>query len=191
MRRRGNVKSLFLLTLIAAIVGLSVAYALLSTTLSISGSTKVSAASWGIKFKNLSGSVTGGATYTLPTLSDTSLSDYEIILTKPGDSVTFNFDITNEGTIGAKVTSLIKNTPTCSGVAGSTTGTTDAPLVCNNITYSLTYANGTAISQNDTLDPNETKNLKLSLVYNENAASLPSNDVAISNLAITIIYGQV
>ena len=191
MRRRGNVKSLFLLTLIVAIVGLSVAYALLSTTLSISGSTKVSAASWGIKFKNLSGSATGGATYTLPTLSDTSLSDYEIILTKPGDSVTFNFDIANEGTIGAKVTSLIKNTPTCSGVAGSTTGTTDAPLVCNNITYSLTYANGTAISQNDTLDPNETKNLKLSLVYNENAASLPSNDVAISNLAITIIYGQV
>lgn len=193
MRRRSsnNMKSLVLVVLVVAICGLSVAYALLSTTLSISGSTKVSAASWGIKFKNLSGSNVGGATYTLPTLSDTALSDYEIILTKPGDSVTFAFDIVNEGTIAAAITSFVKNTPTCSGVAGSTTGTTDAPLVCNNITYSLTYADGTPVAINDTLAAGETKSVKLSLTYNSNAASLPSNDVAISNLDITIIYGQV
>ena len=193
MKRRCNssVKSLVLVVLIVAICGLSIAYALLSTTLSISGSTNVSAASWKIKFSNLTGSSTGGASYTLPTFSDTSLSDYEIILTKPGDSVTFSFDIVNDGSIGAAITSFVKNTPTCSGVAGSSTATEDAPLVCNNITYSFTYTDGTVVGLNDTLAAGETKSVKLSLTYNSNASSLPSNDVAISNLDITIIYGQV
>lgn len=191
MRRRSDVKSVILIMLIAAIVGLSVAYALLSTTLSITGASTVNAASWGIKFSNLAGSATGSATYTLPTLSDTSLSDYEIILTAPGDGVTFTFDIVNEGTIDATISSLVKNTPSCSGVAGSSTGTTDAPLVCNNITYSFTYSDGSVIAANDTLSAGETKSVKLSLVYNSSATSLPSNDVAISNLDITIIYGQV
>ena len=184
-------KSLFLIMLVVALVGLSVAYALLSTTLSITGSTSVSASSWKIRFSNLNGSSVGGATYTLPTLSDTSLSDYEIILTKPGDSVTFTFDIVNDGTIGASITSFVKDTPSCSGVAGSTTGSSDSTLVCNNITYSFTYSDGSAIGVGDTLSSGETKSVKLSLTYNESAASLPSNDVAISNLGITIIYGQV
>ena len=192
MYRRSNIKSLVLILLVVAIVGMSVAYALLSTTLTITGNTSLSAASWDIYFSNISANANGGATYTLPTLSDTTLSDYEVVLTAPGDEVTFTFNIVNDGTIDAKITSLVKGTPSCSGVTGSTTGTTDGPLVCNNITYSLEYANtGSAVSINDTINAGEEVTLALTLSYNANATSLPTNDVAISNLGITLVYGQV
>ena len=192
MYRRSNIKSLVLILLVVAIVGMSVAYALLSTTLTITGNTSLSAASWDIYFSNLSANANGGATYTLPTLSDTTLSDYEVVLTAPGDEVTFIFNIVNNGTIDAKITSLVKGTPSCSGVTGSTTGITDGPLVCDNIAYSLVYANnGSVVSLNDTIKAGEEATLALTLSYNANATSLPTNDVAISNLGITLVYGQV
>ena len=177
--RRTSFKTLFLLVLAVSVFGLGIAYALLSTTLTISGTTSVSAATWDIHFNNLGATSTGDATYTLPQFtSATSLTDYEIVLTKPGDSVTFTFDIVNAGTISSTLSSLTKGTPSCSGVAGSSTGTTDGPIVCNNLTYSFTLNKG------------ETKSVKLTLSYNSSASQVPANDVAITNLDITMIYSQ-
>jgi len=189
--RRTAFKSLFLIVLLVSVFGLGIAYALLSTTLTISGTTSVSAATWDIHFNNLGASSTGDATYTLPQFtSNTSLTDYEIVLTKPGDSVTFTFDIVNAGTISSTISSLTKGTPSCSGVAGSSTGTSDGPIVCNNLTYSYTYSDGTVVGVGDTLNKGETKSVKLTLSYNSNSTQVPANDVAISNLDITMIYSQ-
>lgn len=190
--RNTALKYVVLLILVVSLFSLGIAYAFLSTTLTISGTTTVSAVTWDIHFSNLTASSTGDATYTLPTFeSSTSLTDYEIILTKPGDSVTFNFDIQNAGTIDSKLSSIIKGTPQCNGVAGSSTGTVDGPLVCQNITYSFTYNDGALISANDLLNKSETKSVKLTLSYNSSATQVPSNDVAITNLSITMIYSQV
>lgn len=189
--RRTAFKSLFLIVLLVSVFGLGIAYALLSTTLTISGTTSVSAATWDIHFNNLNASKTGDATYTLPKFtSATALTDYEIVLTKPGDSVTFSFDIVNAGTISSSISSLVKGTPSCSGVAGSSTGTTDGPIVCNNLSYTFTYSDGTVVSVGDTLNKGETKSVKLTLSYNGSATQVPANDVAISNLDITMIYSQ-
>lgn len=189
--RRTSFKSLFLIVLLVSVFGLGIAYALLSTTLTISGTTSVSAATWDIHFSNLSASSTGDATYTLPQFtSTTALTDYEIVLTKPGDSVTFTFDIVNAGTISSAISSLVKGTPSCSGIAGSSTGTTDGPIVCNNLSYTFTYSDNTVVNVGDTLNKGETKSVKLTLSYNSSATQVPTNDVAISNLDITMIYSQ-
>lgn len=189
--RRTSFKYLFIVVLLVGVFGMGIAYALLSTTLTINGTTSVSVATWDIHFDNLSASKTGGASYTLPQFtSGTSLTDYEIILTEPGDSVSFTFDIVNNGTISSKLESLVKGTPSCRGVAGSSTGITDGPIVCNNITYSFTYSDGSTIAVGDTLNKQVTKTVKLTLSYNENATQVPVNDVAISNLDITMIYNQ-
>lgn len=189
--RRTSFKTLFLIVLAVSVFGLGIAYALLSTTLTITGTTSVSAATWDIHFNNLGATHTGDATYTLPQFtSATSLTDYEIVLTKPGDSVTFTFDIVNAGTISSTLSSLTKGTPSCSGVAGSSTGTTDGPIVCSNLTYSFTYSDGTPVASGDTLNKGETKSVKLTLTYNSGASSVPANDVAITNLDITMIYSQ-
>lgn len=189
--RRTAFKSLFLIVLLVSVFGLGIAYALLSTTLTISGTTSVSAATWDIHFSNLNASSTGDATYTLPQFtSTTALTDYEIVLTKPGDSVTFTFDIINAGTISSAISSLVKGTPSCSGIAGSSTGTTDGPIVCNNLSYTFTYSDNTVVNVGDTLNKGETKSVKLTLSYNSSATQVPANDVAISNLDITMIYSQ-
>ena len=72
------------------------------------------------------------------------------------------------------------------------TATTDENNVCENLTYTLTYANGTPVAVDDTLNAGETKSLKLTLSYSASvaAAALPKDDVSISNLAISIIYAQ-
>ena len=69
---------------------------------------------------------------------------------------------------------------------------TDENNVCDNLTYTLTYANGTPVAVDDTLNAGETKSLKLTLTYSASvaAAALPKDDVSISNLAISIIYAQ-
>ena len=188
--RRTSFKSLFLIILVFCVLGITIAYALLSTTLTINGAATFDVAVWDVKIANLSASTTGDATYTLPQITDTSLTNYEIILTKPGDSVTFTFDIVNDGSVGAYLSALTKNTPTCSGITGSSTGTTDAPLVCNNLTYTLTYENGNVVSTDDTLTAYTTKKVNLTLSYNSYAQQVPTNDVAISNLDITMIYSQ-
>ena len=56
----------------------------------------------------------------------------------------------------------------------------------------MTYADGSPIRVDDTLDAGETKSLKLTLLYSSNvsAEQLPTDDVAVSNLAISIIYSQ-
>ena len=192
MYRCSNIKSLVLILLVVAIVGMSVAYALLSTTLTITGNTSLSAASWDIYFSNLSASTYGSPTYILPTVSDTTLSDFEIVLTQPGDDVQFSFDIVNNGTIDAKITSLIKGSPVCNGVAGSTTGATDGPLVCNNLAYYFYYStSGDDVKEGDVLKAGESKKVTLQLSYIQSATELPVNDVAISNLDITLVYGHV
>ena len=62
--------------------------------------------------------------------------------------------------------------------------------MCNNLTYSLTYADGTAVSSDDLLNMSSTEKVKLTLSYNSNAQQVPSNDVMISNLDITMVYVQ-
>lgn len=178
--------------LIIAVVG--VGFAAFSTNLTINGTGKVKASSWKIRFDNLSAAdLSGTATeVTAPTISnnDTHIGDYSVNFTTPGDSVVYTFDVKNEGTFNAKISSIIIGTPVCTG--NGTNATADAEKVCQNLTYSLTYADGTSITENDTLNAEETKHLKLTLKYNDSVTSeqLPTDDVAITGLGTTIVYSQ-
>lgn len=191
MEKQRQVKGIAILALCVAVLGLSVAFAAMSTTLSINGTATMNTASWSIKFMNLSeATVTGSASVvTAPVLSDTHIGDYEIVLTKPGDSVTYTFDVKNTGTIDAVMSTFTKGTsPVCTGVS-QTSATEDANTVCNNLTYTLTYtSDGSAVKANDTLAIGETKNMTLKISYTGN--DLPSDDVNISGLDITMIYEQ-
>lgn len=172
----------------------TIVFAGFTKQLDIQGKATVKKSSWSIKFTNLQSVVKTGsaAEVTAPTINtnDTKISEYDVTLTTPGDSITYNFDVINEGTFDAKISSITIPTPTCTGTG--TNAINDATNVCNNITYTLTYADGNAIGVNDTLNASETKNLKLTLTYSSGVTAelLPSDDVAISNLAIAIIYAQ-
>lgn len=172
----------------------TIVYAGFTQQLDIQGNATVKKSSWAIKFTNLQPVVkTGTATeVTAPTINtnDTKISDYDVTLTTPGDSVTYDFDVTNEGTFDAKISSITIPKPTCAG--SGVNAEADETNVCNNLTYTLTYADGTQLAVDDTLTSGETKSLKLTLTYSSsiNAEQLPTEDVSISNLAISVIYAQ-
>ncbi len=182
------------IAIIASITAVGIAYASFSQTLKINGNATVRTATWKVKFSNLTNATLTGTAQeiTAPTITtnDTKIGDYSVSLTKPGDSVSYTFDVVNEGTFDAKVSSVTIPTPTCTGTGDN--ATVDGNNVCNNISYTLTYSDGTSVQESDTLNSNETKTMKLTLKYADGITSeqLPKNDVAISGLETTIIYGQ-
>lgn len=190
-----KLKSYVILGAIACICCIGIGYAAFSTSLTINGSATVKSAAWDIKYANLASAVKTGTAkeVTAPTISnnDTHIGDYAVTLTTPGDSIKYTFDIKNEGTFDAEISSVLVGTPECTGTG--TNATTDAANVCKNLTYTLTYADGTKVQAGDALAANTSvENVTLTLTYNPNttAAELPKNDVAISGLEVSTIYSQ-
>lgn len=183
-----GLRAMAIVALIIAVVGLTVAYAAMSTTLKVNGTVSMSSATWAIQFENVSASKTGNATYNLPTVSSTTLSNYSVHLTQPGDGVTFIFDVANTGTIDAYLATLIKNTPVCNGIGD--TAISDSTIVCGNMTYLLQYEDGTKVATNDLLKAGTKKKLKLVIAYDSSASQVPIGEVAISGLDITMVYNQ-
>ncbi len=196
MEKERKIKTLSFVALIVAVLGLTVAFAALSQTLTINGNATVDTATWDIHFANLSsGATTGGASVTTePTIKadsngkeSTVIGDYDVVLTKPGDSITYTFDVTNAGTVDATLSSLTKAAkPTCTSNASVEN---DATIVCDGLTYSLTYTDsGEEVKENDVLDKGMTKNMTLKLAFESD--KLPTDDVSISDLGITFNYAQ-
>ena len=195
MERKRRTKLFIILFLLLVIIGITVAFAALSTTLNINGTAKVLASTWEVKFIGpLTPTLTGTAkVLSAPALDDTSIETYDVVLKKPGDSVTYTFNVTNTGTIPAKIGTLTKaSAPTFTGLSTDTEDKeADELLVASNVSYTLTYTSGGAtVAEEDKLAPAETKNLTLTLAYSSDVSKLPTNDVAISDLGISIIYVQ-
>ena len=179
------------LALLLSVVGISVGFASMSSTLTINGTTTVVPASWKIKFTNLQQqSITGDAVVTTaPQItSDTHIGNYAVKLTKPGDSVVYTFDVENEGTLDAQLATYTFATPTITGTGD--TAAADASIVSRNLVYTLTYADGTAISTGATLASEGKASFKLTISYPATATELPTDTVSISGMDVTFIYEQ-
>lgn len=188
---KNKIKVMVAVIMALSIVSISVAFAALSTSLVISGTATVNSGSWNISFQNLDVKTpTGSASFiTEPSIaSPTSINSYYAILKNDGDSVSFEFDVVNSGSIDAKLTSLVKNAiPTCTGT-DAITGDADAALVCADLSYTFSYSDGSTISLNDVIAASTSKRLKVTLSYN--TSTLPDNQVDISGLGITMLFGQ-
>ncbi len=105
MEKERKIKTLSLVAMIVAVLGLTVAFAALSQTLTINGTASVNAAEWDVHFENLSAPKLTGAAEVInePTLTSDSFDGLNVKLTKPGDGVTYTFDMVNKGTVAAKI----------------------------------------------------------------------------------------
>lgn len=108
MEKTRKVKIISLIVLVVMILCLTVAFAALSQTLTINGSAAVNTASWDIHFENLTLSEkTGTAEVSgTPQLTGTAISGINVSLNKPGDKIVYEFDLVNNGSIGAKLTNI-------------------------------------------------------------------------------------
>lgn len=179
------------LSLILSVTGISIGFAAVSTNLNINGTASVVPATWKIRFTNLSApSITGAAeVVNAPIIqSDTHIGNYEVKLTKPGDKIVYTFDIANNGTIDAELSSYDFATPTITGTGE--TALNDAQIINNNLVYTLTYADGSTIKKDDALNKGERKSLMLTIGYNSTATELPVNAVSVSDMDVTFVYSQ-
>ena len=191
---KDNRKVLYVLVafaLVLSVAGITVGFAAMSTNLDIQGQAEVVPATWKIRFENLSSpTIVGDASVTTgPTITnDTHLGDYDVVLTKPGDSVVYTFDVKNAGSLDAKLTAYNFATPTFTGTG--TNAAADATIAQTNVVYTLTYSNGSAIGVNDTLAAGESKTLRLTVEYPASATTLPEAEVDITGMDVTFTYSQ-
>ena len=192
MRKKENKIVFGILALLVSIVAVSISYAAFTQNLNINGSANVQATSWSVHFANLTNGVRNGTAVerTAPTIKSgrTDIGDYAVDFYTPGDSITYKFDVVNDGDYDAKIAVVTKGTPSCSG-----TDTTSNTNVCNNLEYTLKYtSNNQDVAVNDTLRKNETKNMTLVLRYKSTIGQneLPTSEVTVSNLGITLQYAQ-
>ena len=210
MEKTRKVKIISLCALLVAVLGLTIAFASLSQTLTINGSAAVDTATWDIHFEKTSGKETeaeGAATFTEPTLNGTTIENFSATLTKPGDSVTYYFDIVNKGTIDAVVSSY--NFPLA---ITECVNNNNAYSYCMNfdfnsdnyingadfMTYQTMFTSGLkdadtdkSIAKNDVIKAGETKHMKLFFEYKDTATELPKNNLTLtSKNPITITYEQ-
>ena len=111
MEKERRVKALAIVVLVIAVLGLTIAFAALSQTLTINGSAKLDASKWGLKLDNLvlaSGSEYVEGNANIKTDDNTVIENMNVRLTTPGDKVVYTVDLLNEGTINAKIDKIIK-----------------------------------------------------------------------------------
>ena len=180
--------------LIVSSVAITIGYASFSQILTINGEATVEKSTWKIGFENLSSAILVGTAeeVTHPSISSggTDIGSYNVNFTTPGDSVSYTFDVVNSGTFDAKLSSITIPVPVCTGSGDN--AASDAANVCNHLVYTLAYSDGTVINENDTLNKQTSRSLKLTLIYKDDitASELPNNDVSISNLSISMYYSQ-
>ena len=186
-----SLKNILLLVLVTGLVSMTVIYALISANLVIQNTVDMRGTKWDVHFANLSNPVINGSASVInaPTLNLLSITGLRVNLVKPGDSITYTFDIVNAGDLDATLSYY--DIASRSNFVCSSNDQTSANIACNNLIYTLKYtSNNNNINRNDTLLAGETKNLTLTIKYDENATEVPTLDVQITGLDSRFTYSQ-
>ena len=113
MEKERGTKLLIISILFMLIIGLTVAFAALSSSLNINGTAYLDASKWGIRFENLSsptkiGSATTTGTAKIDDAKSASITGMNVSLSTPGDKIVYTVDLVNKGTINAKIDNIEK-----------------------------------------------------------------------------------
>ena len=183
-------KNAILIILAVCLIGITVAYATLSQNLDISGVAKVGKTSWNIHFtKVLTPKAEGYAEGGKATLNSDStvLTVSEGVLKVPGDTITYVFDVINEGDLDAEVETVLTTIDSCK----ASDNTTDVTMYCDKIKYDLVYQDTKEeVKKNDQLLKGESKTLNLVITYDKDKelTSLPNTEIVLDNITSTINY---
>ena len=173
MEKERRTKTLVVVVLLVVIVGLTVAFAALSSSLNINGTAYLDAAKWGIRFENLSsptkiGSATTTGTTKIEETKSAEITGINVGLSIPGDKVVYTVDLVNKGTINAKIDNIEKTVLTQEQQ--------------RYLTFKVTDKSGNEVSEGDILSAGETRNLTITIEFIKDLTKedLPTNSSTIS-----------
>ena len=179
-------RDILIAILIVGIISMTIVYANFTRRLQIISLAKVNNTNWDIHFENLvkntSQTTDSVKINSEPSISEgkTIISGFDADFSKPGDKVTYTFDIVNSGDLDAKLYNFVKSTPVCE----------PSNAICESIIYTLKYTDGSQIKNSDTLNVNERKNVTMTIGIDNNASSVPSELIQISNINAVFDYVQ-
>lgn len=184
MSKKKRTITMVVVLLLVLLLGISVGYAFLQSTLSISGSSAINNSTWDIHWNNVQitdGSI-GGALVTKNATIDSSRTtvDYQIKLNQPGDFYEFTVDAVNSGTIDGMVGSVV------SKVNGS-----EITALPSALQYSVKYADGLPINPKQKLVAGATETYKVRVEFKRDIepSQLPSTEETY-NLNFSVAYQQ-
>lgn len=189
MEKKRKYWTVALSVLVVAVIAMTVAFAAINSELKITGTGQVNKSTFKVIMADLVGpSLTSDANVDSPAvLTDYKIEGFNAVFTSPNASVSYTFNVKNEGDHDAKIGALTKLIPVCT--AADPADEAVATAVCSNLTYSLTYtAGGATVAEGDTLVVDEIKNMTLTLALS--GTDLFTAGVEISNLDITLVYVQ-
>ena len=185
-------KNIMLAVLVICLISLTVVYATLSQDLNIKGVATVKQANWDIHFtKLLSPKAEGDATAGKAVLNGNStiITISDGVFSAPGDKITYEFNVINDGDIDAEVELTTTQMENCKAENG-----TDVTNFCNKIEFELFYKDTKApVAKGDKLLGKEEKTLNLVITYDKNRAltSLPTSPITLSNITSIINYRMI
>ncbi len=188
-------KLIIIACLCAAVLVLSIGYALLSTRLNITGTAKVPASTWDVVFlkDEIQTTKAGMAKCSIGTIDGTSISGMSVEFTKPGDSCTFTIPVKNTGTISAKLVDVTGKSSNLTFVGSGKTASSDQDLLKNNVVYEVNYSK-TAINGNtdfssiDLLKAETQEIVTLRVTFSHSAEDIPKNPVTLGGLDRGFIF---
>ena len=171
MRKNKKQSKLFILILL--ILGISLGYALLSSTLSIMGTAGINKNTWDIHWNENSivetpGSVTA-KTPAYVSNDEKTIVTFDTELELPGDFYEFTVDAKNYGTIDGQVKKV-----TLKFLDPKTDEVMDIDDLPEYLTYTFTHGDGTEIIENEAIDMGESIKYKFRLEFNEDATAIPT-----------------
>ncbi len=192
LQKRKNM-ILIISSLVIAIISLTIVYAALSTNLKVTASNVTqNVASWNVGFApaTIAGKVYQSTTSTTEMNCGSATVESGLVtvgattLSKPGDQCEWGpITVQNNGTIDAKLTSIITTAP--SGV--SCTGNNSGKLICGNITYWL-YISGKVVPLDTIVKAGGTYVFNIYAEYS--GSSLNSSKVTQTGVSFSLTWSQ-
>lgn len=194
--------------ILVGVFGLTIGYAALSSTLNISGSVTVNSASWDYTFNkvNLKSSglvngtngnivdnylVTGGATLNgEPVISDSSISNVDVTVTKPGDFIYLYYEFFNTGSVPMELTAINKTTPTFTMQNAPAIDIANAKKYFSYDLITFNKTSNIAMNVGDVLCPGDGFYLEIVLGYSQEATSMPTQLLNVSNIGGEVMFSQ-
>ena len=180
-RSKKRLNKYFLLLLL---LGVSVGFALLSTTLKINGIAGVKGSTYDIHWENVQPNANSTVEAEKPEIDTTrTIVSYEVNLELPGDFYEFDVDAKNDGTIAGTITDIRHSMKKVVEEGQDST-------VPDYIKYSVVYK-GTSINPKvgDVLGPGDKQTYTVRVEYDKNATTIPDEDITI-RIEDEFDYGQ-
>jgi hypothetical protein len=176
MEKERGTKLLIISILFMLIIGLTVAFAALSSSLNINGTAYLDASKWGIRFENLSsptkiGSATTTGTAKIDDAKSASITGMNVSLSTPGDKIVYTVDLVNKGTINAKIDNIEKTVLTSEQQ--------------RYLTFKVTDDEGNEIKEGVILSAGELKKITITIEF---IKDLAKEDLPTSTSTISLSY---